>query len=192
MMVKITLEESSMTCIPVAYFEERYLVSEDGYVLNLANNTKLKPTKNPNGYLKVGLAKGDGTHHQTLLHILVAKHHIPNPYNYPQVNHKNGNKEDCSKGNLEWCTSKQNNLHALKTGLRKGYMSADDKEHYLQLVLDGKQVKELAKEINRRPETLHKMLRETAKRLGTSHLWVEKMKENRANAARKNLLLTNS
>lgn len=174
--------------LPIAHFENRYKITSEGNVLNLANNTYLTPIKNPNGYYKVGLASGDGKMKQISIHTLVAKHFIPNPYDYPQVNHIDGDKTNNHVSNLEWCTHQQNVQHAFRTGLRKGYMSADDKEMYLQQVIDGKQVKDLGAEINRRPETLHKMLRDTAVRVNKKHLWDAKMKENRANAAKRNLV----
>ena len=177
---------------PIAHYEQRHLISPRGFIRNLADNSVLKPSVNPNGYLKVGLANGDGTHGQFLLHILVAKHFIPNPYNYPQVNHMDGNKEWCDKDNLEWMTSQQNNEHALQIGLRPGYMSADHKETYLFRILDGVQVGDLAREIGRRPETLHKMLRETAKRLGIHDQWEAQMQENRRVAAIRNLKKINA
>lgn len=177
---------------PIAFHENRYQINEHGQILNLANNTLLKPIVLDNGYLKVGLANGDGTHDQQLVHILVAKHFLPNPYGHPQVNHKNGIKADCYKSNLEWCTAKRNIEHALETGLRAGYMSADEKEAHLLEVLRGVQVGDLAVQINRAPETLHKMLRDTAKRLGVHAQWTQQMKENRRNAARKNLQKINS
>ena len=172
---------------PIAHFESRYLICRDGSVINLANNTPLTPTANPNGYLKVGLAMGDGKQKQQLVHILVAKHFIPNPYGHPQVNHKDGDKTNNYVENLEWVTAQENNLHALRTGLRPGYMSANDKEAYLAQVLAGVQVKDLAERIERRPETLHTMLRNTAKRLGIHDQWEAQMKENRKNAAIRNL-----
>ena len=178
--------------IPIAYFEKRYLISETGFIKNLANNSELKPIVNPNGYLKVGLANGDGTHQQELVHILVAKHFIPNPYGYTKVNHKDGNKQNPHKDNLEWCTDSQNTEHALRTGLRPGYMSADDKEKYLHEVLAGKQVGELAEEIGRRPETLHKMLRTTADRLGIRSQWDIVMRRNRKDVAIRQLAKINS
>ena len=176
----------------IAHFEQRYMITSCGRVLNLANNTYLTPIENPNGYLKVGLATGDGNHVQELLHRLVAKHYIPNPYDYLEVNHINGDKTDNRVENLEWCSSKQNINHALQHGLRPGYMSANDKEKYLEDVLSGIQVKDLALSIGRRPETLHKMLRETAERVGKKDVWDKTMKENRKNAAIRNLKQINS
>ena len=172
---------------PIAHFENRYKITDEGKVLNLANNSYLSPIKNPNGYLKVGLADGNGSHKQLSIHTLVARHFIPNPYGYPHVNHKDGDKTNNHVNNLEWCSHQQNVNHALETGLRKGYMSADDKEKCLQQVIEGKQVKDLAVEISRRPETLHKMLRDTAVRVNKKDLWDAQMKENRANAAKRNL-----
>lgn len=181
-----------MNPVPVAHYERRYLVHPDGAVLNLANNKWLTPIKVSNGYLHVALANGDGTSKQVNVHRLVALHFLPNPYGYPQVNHKDGNKENNCWTNLEWCSAARNLEHALRTGLRPGYMSADDKERYLFEVLAGKQVNELAHEIQRRPETLHKMLRETAKRLGIHDEWVVVMKENRKRVALRQLAKINA
>ncbi len=100
---------------------------------------------------------------------------------------RDGNKENNSVSNMEWCSASQNAEHALRTGLRPGYMSAADKELYLSQVLEGTQVGDLARRIGRRPETLHKMLRETAKRIGLFDRWQHVMMENRINAAIRNL-----
>lgn len=185
MMVKLIQGKNSM--IPIAHYEIRYLISSKGEVFNLANNKYKKLSKQSNGYLTVALADGTGKHKTYSVHVLVAKHFIPNPYNHPLVNHKDGDKTNPDYENLEWCDYEYNAQHALKTGLRPGYMSADAKELYLKDVLAGTQVKDIAYLIDRRPETLHKMLRQTAARLGLSEEWQLQMKENRKNAAIRNL-----
>ena len=66
----------------------------------------------PNGYIKVticynGIKKSYSTHR------LVAIYFIPNPNNYPEVNHKDGNKKNNSVHNLEWVTTSENQLHSV-------------------------------------------------------------------------------
>ena len=67
-------------------------------------------------YICVGLWN-NGKTKQRQLHRLVAEAFIPNPENKPQVNHKDGNKRNNCVENLEWCTTRENCLHAIRTGL---------------------------------------------------------------------------
>ncbi|HJX49856.1 MAG TPA: NUMOD4 domain-containing protein [Candidatus Nanoarchaeia archaeon] len=56
-----------------------------------------------------------------LIHRLVAHAFISNPKNKPEINHKDGNKQNNKSNNLEWSTSSENKIHAFKTGLRIFY-----------------------------------------------------------------------
>lgn len=93
-------------------YEGHYEVSDCGNVRSLNwNNEKktknlwLKPTNA--GYKQVYLFK-DGKGKMFLVHRLVAQAFIPNPNDYPQINHKDENKSNNCVRNLEWCTCKDN------------------------------------------------------------------------------------
>ncbi len=70
------------------------------------------------GYLTVTLWKNSKSK-SFRVHRLVAEAFIENPNNYEIVNHLDGNKQNNTVGNLEWCTIKENTNHAFRTGLRK-------------------------------------------------------------------------
>ena len=53
------------------------------------------------------------------IHRLVAEEYIPNPNNYPIVNHLDGDKQNNHYTNLEWCTQKDNIIHSWKNGFSK-------------------------------------------------------------------------
>ncbi|MDD4154740.1 MAG: NUMOD4 domain-containing protein [Bacilli bacterium] len=69
------------------------------------------------GYMNVTLNFA-GTKVTLLVHRLVAKAFVPNPYNKPTVNHINGIKSDNRAINLEWCSYKENNQHAYDIGIK--------------------------------------------------------------------------
>lgn len=60
------------------------------------------------GYIQVGIWYQGRTHTYNV-HRLVAEAFIPNPYNLPQINHKDEDRANCNVENLEWCTQKYNN-----------------------------------------------------------------------------------
>lgn len=106
-------------------YENHYQVNELGQIRTLKNSslqkagTILKSQINKkNGYVYQMVYK-DGKQKLLRVHRVVANAFLPNPNNLPQVNHKNGNKNDNRVQNLEWCTQEQNMLHAFKIGLAK-------------------------------------------------------------------------
>lgn len=75
----------------------------------------LKPGKDRGGYSYVILQKNSKK--TILLHKLVAQAFLTNPYNKPQINHIDGNKQNNCVDNLEYCTPSENVRHAIKIGL---------------------------------------------------------------------------
>lgn len=88
-----------------------HLICSDGTVISNNTGRAMSTKKIGAGY--VGLNLWDGKKHVTkYIHRLVAEHFIPNPSNLPEVNHKDGNKENNDISNLEWCTVSHNRSHA--------------------------------------------------------------------------------
>lgn len=88
-------------------YEGRYMVSNYGRIKNCARNKYLTPSVDSYGYLRVWLGnKKDRKIHS--IHRLVAVAFLPNPFNLPQVNHKDEDRSNPYVGNLEWCTAQYN------------------------------------------------------------------------------------
>ena len=112
--------------LPIKDFPD-YFVDDEGNVYSKKYHhtlnkycelRKIKPEEN-NGYLRVGLHKNN-RQFQKNVHRLVAETFIPNLDNKPQINHKNGMRNDNRVSNLEWVTSAENIKHAFKVLHRKG------------------------------------------------------------------------
>lgn len=98
-------------------YEGLYQVSDKGNVRHLSNYDSagcfrdeytLKPILSNHGYYEVSLYK-NGKAKQYRVHRLVAEAFIPNPENYPMINHKDEVRTNNNVENLEWCDVSYNN-----------------------------------------------------------------------------------
>lgn len=113
---------------PIKNYEGLYEIDEYGNVYRIAYdknrkyNSKelpylIKPKIDKDGYLRLALSNKGKTKYY-YVHRLVALSYLENKDNLPCVNHIDGNKRNNHYKNLEFCTVRYNNLHALNTGLR--------------------------------------------------------------------------
>lgn len=121
---------------PIKGYEGLYEVSNTGKVKSVKRTMKYEATgkvqtthervltlisskltkRHPKPLYHVELWK-DNKRTVKMIHRLVAETFIPNPDGKPQVNHKDGNRDNNRVDNLEWCTCSENSLHAYRTGL---------------------------------------------------------------------------
>lgn len=87
-------------------------VDEEGNLYDVHTGAVKHCWPNSCGYLTTKVGSKNYTKHR-----LVATAFIPNPLNYSDVNHKDGDKQNNHVTNLEWCSRTQNLYHALRTGL---------------------------------------------------------------------------
>lgn len=104
-------------------YEGLYKVSNLGNIQDYKRNLK-EGYINNKGYCCISLRKNKCTKH-FLIHRLVAKAFIENPYRYSQVNHKDGNKQNNCVTNLEWCNQRQNYDHGMKH-----FLYSKNENHY--------------------------------------------------------------
>jgi len=111
-------------------YEGLYAVSESGDIWSYKKTSPiginggvvergglfLKPSQSGrNKHQRVVLIK-DRKRKQHFVHRLVAKAFIPNPSGLPFINHKDCDPTNNHVDNLEWCTAKENSIHAYQNG----------------------------------------------------------------------------
>lgn len=91
----------------------------------------IKQQRSWNGYMRACLTDDEGNEKYHLVHRLVATCFLENDQSKPQVNHKNGKRDDNRAENLEWVTVSENVKHGFRCNGRvhpqkgrKGSLSA--------------------------------------------------------------------
>lgn len=112
-----------------------YIIYENGDVVNIKRNTKLKvlkygDNKRCKDYPQVKIyykENGEVKSCYKLLHRLIAEYFInnPNPELYDQVNHIDGDKNNWDIENLEWCDRSYNMKHSYEYNLHKKICGED-------------------------------------------------------------------
>ena len=93
-------------------FKGLYKISNKGRVLRYYKTAKPRLIKISKGTYLFFKACDKNTRLHCNIHRILALTFIDNPENFPCVNHIDGNKHNNSLDNLEWCTHKQNTVHA--------------------------------------------------------------------------------
>lgn len=104
----------------------RYLVSSCGKIWDTYRERYLSTHLDKGGYVRCSLEVTRKNWKMFFVHRLVANNYL-NTNALPVVNHIDGNKLCNDVSNLEWCTIKENNIHAYQKGLKK---ARKGEEHY--------------------------------------------------------------
>lgn len=98
-------------------YEGLYQISNLGRIKSFYNyrrdGTNILKPRLKRGYYTIGLRK-NGERKWYRIHRLIAQAFIPNPNNFPVVNHKDENPLNNNIENLEWCTIAYNNTYGTR------------------------------------------------------------------------------
>lgn len=162
-------------------YENIYQISPQGEIHSAYKKRLLKGWIEATGYRAVSLCK-NGLAKRVSVHVLLAKAFIPNPNNFPEVNHKDGNKLNNTLSNLEWVTGCSNVRHAFSQGLTKhaAFLDYSKVPQLLQEVCSGTPLVDIAeREGFVETSTLRKLLKREAERTNQIDLFIEGTKNAR-------------
>ena len=103
----------------------------------------------------------DNSRKTCMIHRLVAQAFIPNPEGKPEINHKDGDRNNNHVDNLEWCTSSENSYHAYRTGLAKpkNAKPVRGKNKITGAVMEFKSIEEAARVLDGNPDAIRAALK---------------------------------
>lgn len=128
---KISYMEQTEIWKDIVGYEGLYQVSDQGRVRSIRKMDTdsdcrkvlsakvLRPAYRRTGHAVVGLRR-DGKNKTMTVHRLVATAFIPNPNNYPIINHKDEDPRNNRVDNLEWCTFRYNGNYGTCLKRRSG------------------------------------------------------------------------
>ena len=121
-------------------YEEYYLINKNGEIKSKRQN-KIMKCKTDRGYLRIGLRK-NGIKKFYNLHRLLAIQFIPNPNDYPLIDHIDNNKLNNDLTNLRWIThsgNQRNRDYKNKSSKYRGVCwDKKDKKWKVAIRIDGK------------------------------------------------------
>ena len=144
----------------------KYLIDRDGRVFSTISNKYLKPTVFNVGYYYLTLINDNGLKKKVALHRLLANTFIPNPYNKPEVNHRDGNKLNNSLGNLEWVTPSENIRNAIPRLKNKNCIDYADIPNIIEQLQQGSSWVTLAEQYEVNSSGLRKLIKRDFERRG--------------------------
>ena len=94
----------------------KYYITDEGKVISYKFRVPrvMRTWYQKSGYENIKLCKNNRTYH-FLIHRLVGEAFLDNPLNFPEINHKDGNRQNNNVSNLEWCDRKYNLLQSYNT-----------------------------------------------------------------------------
>lgn len=167
---------------------DRLLIHKNGY-RHFKKGKVLKPSIGTTGYYHVNLCKNG--HKSAKIHRLVANAFLTPACNKTYINHIDGNPLNNKSDNLEWCTQKENVIHAYKIGLHKTKRVNVDKDLLIEMYQKRKDTRNIANELGISISMVYAVLRENGVKIRTGsearskyNLDLDKLREDFENGMR--------